>query len=150
MDSKIDKVQLLQRSYYFADVFKSLLLQTDHFKDNLTTHFTASLGAGAVATTLTQPFDVLKTRAMNSKPGEFKSPLHLIMHTAKQGPLTFYKGYVPAFIRLGPHTILTFIFFEQLRLRFGWLPSKQLISVKLLWKYANSIHTSFRLVIVII
>lgn len=27
---------------------------------------------GAVATTLTQPLDVLKTRAMNAKPGEFK------------------------------------------------------------------------------
>lgn len=26
---------------------------------------------GAVATTLTQPLDVLKTRAMNAKPGEF-------------------------------------------------------------------------------
>ena len=99
-----------------------MLLQTDYFKDNLTTHFTASLGAGTVATILTQPFDVLKTRAMNAKPGEFKSPIHLIMYTAKQGPLTFYKGYVPAFIRLGPHTILTFIFYEQLRLRFGWLP----------------------------
>ena len=111
------------KSVYFLDVFKNLLLQTDYFKDNLTTHFTASLGAGAVATTLTQPFDVLKTRAMNSKPGEFQSPWHLIMHTAKQGPLTFYKGYVPAFVRLGPHTILTFVFFEQLRLRFGWLPS---------------------------
>jgi dicarboxylate transporter 10 len=26
---------------------------------------------GAVATTMTQPLDVLKTRAMNAKPGEF-------------------------------------------------------------------------------
>ena len=110
--------------FYITDVFKNALLQTDYFKDGLATHFTASLGAGAVATTLTQPFDVLKTRAMNAKPGEFKSPLHLIMFTAKQGPMAFYKGYVPAFIRLGPHTILTFIFFEQLRLRFGWLPSE--------------------------
>lgn len=108
----------------FYDVFKNMLLQTDYFKDNLTTHFTASLGAGAVATTLTQPFDVLKTRAMNAKPGEFKNPLQLIMFTAKEGPLTFYKGYVPAFVRLGPHTILTFIFYEQLRLRLGWLPSE--------------------------
>ena len=62
-----------------SDVFKSKLLNTEYFKDNLTTHFAASLGAGAVATTLTQPFDVLKTRAMNAKPGEFKSPLHLIL-----------------------------------------------------------------------
>lgn len=27
---------------------------------------------GAIATTLTQPLDVLKTRTMNAKPGEYK------------------------------------------------------------------------------
>ena len=73
---------------------------------------------------MTQPLDVLKTRAMNAKPGEFKGPLDLVMFTARQGPLAFYKGYVPAFVRLGPHTILTFIFFEQLRQNFGFLPQK--------------------------
>jgi solute carrier family 25 (mitochondrial dicarboxylate transporter), member 10 len=31
----------------------------------------------------------------------------------------FFKGYVPAFLRLGPHTILTFVFLEQLRMNFG-------------------------------
>ena len=103
---------------YYTDVFKSMLLQTDYFKDNLTTHFTASLGAGTVATILTQPFDVLKTRAMNAKPGDFKNPLELITTTAKQGPMTFYKGFVPAWVRLGPHMILTFTFYEQLRLSF--------------------------------
>ena len=107
-----------------SDVFKAKLLNTGYFKDNLTTHFSASLGAGAVATTLTQPFDVLKTRAMNAKQGDFKSPFHLILATAREGPLAFYKGYVPAFVRLGPHTILTFIFYEQLRLRLGWLPAE--------------------------
>lgn len=77
---------------------------------------------GAIATTLTQPLDVLKTRAMNAKPGEFASTWALIVHTAKLGPLGFFKGYVPAFIRLGPHTIFTFLFLEQLRLNFGYFP----------------------------
>ena len=95
---------------------------------------------GAIATTLTQPLDVCKTRAMNAKPGEFKGLNHhssatelvssqysilfpgaldLIRFTARQGPLAFYKGYVPAFVRLGPHTVLTFIFLEQLKKNFG-------------------------------
>lgn len=56
---------------------------------------------------------------MNSKPGEFKNMLALIKYTAKLGPMGFFKGYVPAFIRLGPQTILTFVFLEQLRLNFG-------------------------------
>jgi len=33
--------------------------------------------------------------------------------------MCMWQGFIPAFVRLGPHTILTFIFFEQLRLRFG-------------------------------
>jgi dicarboxylate transporter 10 len=46
----------------------------------------------------------------------------LVRFTAAQGPLAFFKGYVPAFVRLGPHTILTFIFLEQLRLNLGMDP----------------------------
>ena len=81
---------------------------------------------GAIATTMTQPLDVLKTRAMNAKAGEFKGPLDLVRFTAAQGPMAFFKGYVPAFVRLGPHTILTFIFLEQIRQNFGTdpVPSK--------------------------
>lgn len=67
------------------------------------------------------------------------------METAKLGPLAFYKvlggraaggwaagppgsshllcrppqGLVPAGIRLMPHTVLTFVFLEQLRKHFG-------------------------------
>lgn len=75
---------------------------------------------GAIATTITQPLDVIKTRAMNAKPGEFKNLMDVILHTAKLGPLGFFKGYVPAFVRLVPHTILMFIFLEQLRMNFGY------------------------------
>ena len=71
---------------------------------------------------MTQPLDVLKTRAMNAKPGEFKGPLDLVRFTASQGPMAFFKGYVPAFVRLGTHTILTFIFLEQIRQNFGTDP----------------------------
>ncbi|KAF4519390.1 hypothetical protein B566_EDAN008698 [Ephemera danica] len=106
----------------FYDQVKLYLLASGYFQDNVVTHFIASLTAGAVATTMTQPLDVLKTRAMNAKPGEYNSMWHLITYTAKLGPLGFFKGYVPAFVRLGPHTILTFVFLEQLRKNFGMLP----------------------------
>lgn len=76
--------------------------------------------AGVVATTITQPFDVLKTRLMNSKPNEYRGILHVAQVTYSQlGVLGFFKGYDPAFVRLTPYTILTFVFLEQLRLRFG-------------------------------
>ena len=54
--------------------------------------------------------------------GEFNGALGLVTFTAKQGPQAFFKGFIPAFVRLGPHTILTFIFLEQLRLNFGVNP----------------------------
>lgn len=107
----------------FYDQAKVMLLRTGSFKDGPSLHFLASLIAGAMATTLTQPIDVIKTRAMNAKPGEFKGLFHIISHTAKLGPLGFFKGFVPAFVRLAPHTIITFIILEQLRLNFGYLPS---------------------------
>jgi len=107
----------------FYDQIKQTLLATDYFSDNLVTHFSASLGAGAIATTMTQPLDVLKTRSMNAKPGEFASSLDVFKVTLKEGPMAFYKGYIPAFVRLGPQTILTFVFFEQLRMNFGFYPA---------------------------
>lgn len=99
----------------FYEQTKQILLGTRYFKDNLVTHFSSSVIAGIVATTATQPVDVLKTRMMNSSPGEFRSITHCFFYTATTGPLGFFKGFVPAFIRLGPHTIITFIFLEQLR-----------------------------------
>lgn len=99
-----------------------MLLTTPYFRDDLRTHFTASLIAGAIATTLTQPLDVLKTRSMNAKPGEFNGLWDIIKFTARLGPLGFFKGYIPAFVRLGPHTIITFVLLEQLRLNFGIMP----------------------------
>ncbi|KAK2585646.1 hypothetical protein KPH14_010267 [Odynerus spinipes] len=103
----------------FYDQIKITLLTTGYFNDNPGTHVISSVSAGAIATTLTQPLDVLKTRAMNAKVGEYKNFTHLFLYTAKLGPLAFFKGYVPAFIRLAPQTVLTFVFLEQLRVNFG-------------------------------
>jgi dicarboxylate transporter 10 len=100
----------------FYEQAKQLLLGTGHFRDNTTTHFTSSFMAAVVATALTQPADVMKTRLQNAPPGTFSSLMHCFWYTAKTGPLGFFKGFIPAFVRLGPHTILTFIFLEKLRI----------------------------------
>uniref|UniRef100_A0AAR2K397 Mitochondrial dicarboxylate carrier n=1 Tax=Pygocentrus nattereri TaxID=42514 RepID=A0AAR2K397_PYGNA len=100
------------------DQAKQLVLSTGVMGDNILTHFLSSFIAGGCATFLCQPLDVLKTRLMNSK-GEYRGVLHCLSETAKLGPLAFYKGLVPAGIRLVPHTVLTFVFLEQLRKYFG-------------------------------
>jgi dicarboxylate transporter 10 len=43
----------------FYDQFKSGLLNTNYFQDNVVTHFTASIMAGFIATSITQPADVI-------------------------------------------------------------------------------------------
>ncbi|XP_069339095.1 mitochondrial dicarboxylate carrier isoform X2 [Eulemur rufifrons] len=111
------------------DQAKQLVLSTGYLSDNIFTHFVASFIAvmaagdeappqGGCATFLCQPLDVLKTRLMNAK-GEYQGVFHCAVETAKLGPLAFYKGLFPAGIRLIPHTVLTFVFLEQLRKHFG-------------------------------
>lgn len=98
------------------DLAKSILtdwLAMDPYKKS--THFTASLMAGLVATTVCSPADVVKTRIMNSK-GSSKSAFAILTDAVKtEGPSFMFRGWLPSFIRLGPHTIVTFLVLEQLR-----------------------------------
>ncbi|RWS30836.1 mitochondrial dicarboxylate carrier-like protein, partial [Leptotrombidium deliense] len=75
------------------DQFKYLLLTkaSAYFGDGLVTHFTASLMAAGVATTLTQPMDVMKTRMMSAS--KATSILNCALQIVREsGPLGFYKG----------------------------------------------------------
>jgi len=96
------------------DQFKRMLLRTESLgmKDDLTTHFTASCLAGFVATTICSPVDVIKTRVMSAKDKSGLGKL-LVDIYRKEGLGWMFKGWVPSFIRLGPHTIVTFLFLEQ-------------------------------------
>uniref|UniRef100_A0A914BXP9 Mitochondrial dicarboxylate carrier n=1 Tax=Acrobeloides nanus TaxID=290746 RepID=A0A914BXP9_9BILA len=107
----------------FYDQIKQMALDSGYFKDNLVTHFGSSFAAASIATIMTQPMDVLKTRMMNATPGQFKGIGDCFLYTAKLGPAGFFKGFFPAWIRLAPHTVLMFVFFEQLRLNFGYFKS---------------------------
>uniref|UniRef100_A0A8R1HXN8 Mitochondrial dicarboxylate carrier n=1 Tax=Caenorhabditis japonica TaxID=281687 RepID=A0A8R1HXN8_CAEJA len=106
----------------FYDQIKQTLISSGIADDNLKTHFASSISAASVATVMTQPLDVMKTRMMNAAPGEFKGIADCFLFTAKLGPMGFFKGFIPAWARLAPHTVLTFIFFEQLRMNFGYTP----------------------------
>jgi dicarboxylate transporter 10 len=94
------------------DIFKVKLLQYTSLGDGLPTHFLASFMAGFVATTICSPMDVIKTRVMSAKTNEGIFSL-ISRITAAEGFGWMWKGWVPSFMRLGPHTIATFIFLEQ-------------------------------------
>lgn len=95
----------------YDGIKRALILHTP-MSDNLTTHFTASLMAGFVATTVCSPVDVIKTRIMSSQ--ESKSLTKLLRDVYRlEGVGWMFRGWVPSFIRLGPQTIATFLFLEQ-------------------------------------
>ncbi|KAE9395046.1 mitochondrial carrier [Gymnopus androsaceus JB14] len=98
------------------DFFKSELLKTKYFEDNIICHFTASFAAGTVATTVCSPADVLKSRIMNaSGPGSSSTIGAIRTAIASEGPTFMFKGWVPAWMRLQPTTILIFLTLEQLK-----------------------------------
>lgn len=46
---------------------------------------------------------------------EYKGSIDVLSKIARQeGVLALWKGFTPYFCRLGPHTVLTFIFLEQM------------------------------------
>ncbi len=94
------------------DTFKQTLTQHFHMPDNVGTHFISSLAAGFVATTICSPVDVVKTRIM-SEGGKIGILSLLKETTRREGWIWMFRGWVPSFVRLGPQTIVTMIFFEQ-------------------------------------
>eukprot|EP01123_Difflugia_compressa_P003918 TRINITY_DN15239_c0_g1_i1.p1 TRINITY_DN15239_c0_g1~~TRINITY_DN15239_c0_g1_i1.p1 ORF type:complete len:299 (-),score=45.59 TRINITY_DN15239_c0_g1_i1:79-975(-) len=98
---------------------KELLLTTSYFRDNMTTHFVASLLAGFFSTAVSIPVDITKTRLQTMKMENGVYPYTGTIDCAtkvirKEGVFALWKGFTPYFLRLGPHTILTFIILEQL------------------------------------
>ncbi|KAM3864801.1 mitochondrial brown fat uncoupling protein 1 [Diretmus argenteus] len=98
------------------DLIKETILKHKLMSDNLPCHFVSAFGAGFVTTVIASPVDVVKTRYMNSPPGQYKSAINCswIMLT-KEGPTAFYKGFVPSFLRLGSWNVVMFVSFEQIK-----------------------------------
>lgn len=99
------------------DEFKRLLLAMGLPEDARYTHFSASLLAGLVATTICSPVDVVKTRIMNSQKSHGDvGAVKILVDAIKTEGLSFaFRGWLPSFMRLGPQTILTFLVLEQLK-----------------------------------
>lgn len=119
LDANVNRAMLMTASQLGSyDIFKSRLLRSSNFRDDIYTHFLASLFAGLVATTVSSPVDVAKTRIMNasSQSGSQKSLIVTLASMVRnEGVRSLFKGWLPAFSRLGPQTVLTFIFLEKLR-----------------------------------
>lgn len=97
---------------------KQSLLSTAYFKDDLLCHFVASMISGLATTIASMPVDIAKTRIQNMKivdgKPEYRGALDVFVRVIRQeGIFALWKGFTPYYFRLGPHTVLTFIFLEQ-------------------------------------
>ncbi|KAM7190089.1 mitochondrial dicarboxylate transporter [Rhypophila sp. PSN 637] len=93
---------------------KRTILTNTRLPDDIRTHSLASLFAGTVATTVCAPADVLKSRIQSASQGS--SLMQVVRHgLASEGPGFLMKGWTPAWLRLTPHTVLTFVFMEKLQ-----------------------------------
>jgi len=84
------------------------------FHDNLFLHLVSSSLASIFATTVCSPADVLRSRIMASS-GNTTATQILSQSFREEGIRFLFKGWTPAFIRMGPNTVLLFVFYEQLK-----------------------------------
>jgi solute carrier family 25 (mitochondrial oxoglutarate transporter), member 11 len=98
------------------DKVKAHILHSQLLPEGTLAHFSSALTAGFVASCTSNPFDVIKTRVYNAKPGTYKNPIDCLRKTvAEGGPMALYKGFVPTFVRQAPYVIVMFITNEQLK-----------------------------------
>ncbi|KAJ2940397.1 hypothetical protein O0L34_g76 [Tuta absoluta] len=84
-----------------------------YLPDGIGLHFCAAMTSGLITTIVSMPVDIIKTRIQNAAKGQ--SQVEVVTNLIKnEGPLALWKGFLPYYARLGPHTVLTFIFLEQL------------------------------------
>jgi len=88
-------------------------------KDGLPVQILSSIIAGITMSLALNPFDVITTRMFNQKVENGKGVLYknwadCFAKTWKtEGLLGMYKGLVPHYARLAPHTLLLLVLFDQ-------------------------------------
>lgn len=104
----------------YDSIKNNLLIHHLHVEEGFGMHFVASMAAGIITTTASNPIDVIKTRFMADRAGKYTSILHCVKDTyLHEGVKGFFKGWMPAYWRLGPHTVLSLLIIEKVREVFG-------------------------------
>lgn len=79
------------------DVFKNFLSSTGGMSEGMPLHMLSSALAGTVATTISAPADVVRSRVMNMRAGSDQGLVSLIGESLKkEGPRFLFKGWLPA------------------------------------------------------
>eukprot|EP01114_Cavostelium_apophysatum_P002865 TRINITY_DN12562_c0_g1_i1.p1 TRINITY_DN12562_c0_g1~~TRINITY_DN12562_c0_g1_i1.p1 ORF type:complete len:307 (-),score=35.96 TRINITY_DN12562_c0_g1_i1:12-932(-) len=101
------------------DHSKRFFLRHGYLNDDYTLHLTSSIISGLVTTTAANPVDIVKTRWMTDR-SLYKSPMDVLIKTVRsEGMLALFKGWVPNYLRLGPHFLLSLPLNEYIRRQLG-------------------------------
>jgi solute carrier family 25 protein 34/35 len=87
------------------------------YDDGMGVYLTSAMTSGVIACLVMNPFDVVMTRLYNQKAGTlYSGVINCATKTIQmEGLGALWRGLVPHFIRIGPHTVLTLVLLEQVR-----------------------------------
>jgi hypothetical protein len=134
MGPNVQRAALLTASQVGTyDHAKHTLLNAGWFTEGLGLHAAASMVAGVAAALVTSPIDLIKTRLMNQAAASraasgaparvYDGVLDCAVKTVqREGVLALWAGFTAQWVRIGPHTIVTFMVFEELRALCGYAP----------------------------
>jgi len=100
------------------DICKTQVKASGIATEGMSLSFMSAFVAGFFMTCTVSPFDILRTRLMNQP---VDAPIYngvadcFTKILATEGPLGFYKGFMPIWGRFAPTTCLQLVIFEQLR-----------------------------------
>lgn len=102
---------------------QSKMMYTHYYawkEDSKILHITSSLTAAVLCVPLVQPIEILKTMQMNRTTGYLTTTSEKITYMMRFGIRGLFRGIMPNLLRMIPQTIIMFLLYEQLRLRFGY------------------------------
>ena len=92
------------------DQAKETIKSLSNLQEGLALHSSSSVLSGLVATTLSCPADVIKSRVMAQGNG---SLIECLIKTVRQeGLMSLYRGFLPTWLRLGPWQLLFWTSYE--------------------------------------
>jgi len=105
------------------DHAKHLVLDAGYMQEGYMCHFACCMVAGVVAAGVTSPVDLAKSRVMTQPvdPASGRGTLYagtfdcLAQVARREGPQALFKGFNSQWLRIGPHTTISLMCFEQLR-----------------------------------
>lgn len=94
------------------DTAKRFVLDKFELDDGVVAHTLSAFCSGFVASLCSTPADVVKSRVMGGKMSSWECVKTTMV---REGPLAFYKGFIPNWTRLGPWQLCFWVSYEQLR-----------------------------------